>query len=180
MLCAVGLVLAARPVSKVHLALSSDPTRMFVSWMAAQGPASGGVAQVIWGTSRDALTSSAPATNVTWSDATSKSNRSLFSATMTGLTPGSTVYYQVGDAIDGVSDVLSFMATRSAAQLAAVPLKMAWIGDLGLTNGQALPYLQAEVAAGVYDHVTHVGDYGASPATTIVVSIATQRYLVYS
>ena len=99
---------------------------------------------------------------------------------MTGLTPGSTVYYQVGDAIDGVSDVLSFMATRSAAQLAAVPLKMAWIGDLGLTNGQALPYLQAEVAAGVYDHVTHVGDYGASPATTIVVSIATQRYLVHS
>ena len=155
-----SVALAARAVSKVHLALSSDPTRMFVQWQSAQGPVNGGNPQVQWGSSSAALTHSAPASNWTWADAASKSARTSNMATMTGLVPGTAVFYRVGDPVDGWSAVLRFVATRSAANITAgAPLTIAWIGDLGLTNGQALPYLSAEVAKGVYDVVTHVGDY---------------------
>lgn len=147
-----SLGLAARAVSKVHLALSSDPSRMFVQWMSAQGPVNGGTPQVQWGTSSGALTNTAAASNWTWIDAASQTARTNNIATLTGLVPAAVYYYRVGDPVDGWSAVLRFVATRSAANIStAKPLTIAWIGDLGLTNGQALPYLQAEVAKGVYD-----------------------------
>jgi phosphodiesterase/alkaline phosphatase D-like protein len=76
---------------------------------------------------------------------------------MTGLTPGATVFYQIGSP-DGVSATTSFNATRTDYSPEA-PLRIAWFGDLGVDNAQALPFIQAEAAQGVFDHVVHVGDY---------------------
>ena len=78
-------------------------------------------------------------------------------ATMTGLTPGATVFYRVGSA-DGWSSVASFTATRTNFSEQA-PLRIGWFGDLGVDNAQALDFIKDEAAKGVFDHVVHVGDY---------------------
>lgn len=75
---------------------------------------------------------------------------------MTNLTPGATVFYTVGGP-SNVSSTHSFVATR--VNFASAPLRIAWIGDLGYANAQAVDFLSQEALAGVYDHIVHVGDY---------------------
>jgi len=153
--CASGAA-AARAVSYAHLSLSSDPTRMHVQWTSAQGAVSG-APFVRWGASSGALTNSAAGASWDWKDPSTGRPYTFNQATMTGLTPGATVFYQVGSP-DGVSETTSFNATRTDFSPEA-PLRIAWSGDLGVDNAQALPFIQAEAAQGVYDHVVHVGDY---------------------
>ena len=137
----------------VHLALSSDPTRMFVSWRTNSSSAP---ASVAYGASPTALTQLATGQSWTFTDSTSREYY-LHRATLTGLSPGARVYYRAGGA---ASEVSSFLATRSPPQFSeAAPLRIAWLGDLGYTNGQALDYLLKESAAGTFDHYVHVGDY---------------------
>lgn len=136
----------------VHLALSSDPTRMFVSW---RTNSSTSPATVAWGSTPGALTSTAPATSWLFTDGGRPYY--FYQATMTGLAPGSKVYYAPAQAGGAPR---SFTATRSAAQFSeAAPLKIAWLGDLGYVNGQALDYLLKDAAKGTFDHYIHVGDY---------------------
>ena len=158
---AAPLASASRPVSNVHLALSSDPTRMFVQWTSAQGDVLGaGDSTVQWGASPRALTSSAAGSNFSYVDPSSSRKYTFNSATLTGLAPGATYFYRVGSELDGWSAVNNFVATRTAAQISPeAPLRIAWFGDLGWLYAQSLPYIQTEASQGAFDHVVHVGDY---------------------
>jgi hypothetical protein len=152
---AAALASASRPVSNVHLALSSDPTAMHVQWTSAQGDVLGsGDSTAQWGASPRALTQTAAGYNWSYTDPSTQRKYTFNAATMTGLTPGATVFYRVGSELDGWSAVNSFVATRAAAQFSEeAPLKIAWFGDLGWLYAQALPYLQTETAQGNFDHV---------------------------
>ena len=153
--CASGAA-AARAVSYNHLALSSDATAMHVQWTSAQGAVTG-APRVQWGATASGLTNSAAGVSWDWKDPSTGRPYTFNQATMTGLAPGATVYYSVGSA-DGMSAVTSFVATRTNFSTEA-PLRIAWFGDLGVDNAQALSFIQAEAAQGVFDHVVHVGDY---------------------
>jgi hypothetical protein len=150
----------------LHLALSSDPSRMYIQWTTT-GPQP---AVVAWGTSPASLPSTF--TGNTWSFTDSQARTYYFAnASMTGLSPGATYFYKVGDGASNWSPVKSFTATRSREQYTAEnPLKVAWLGDLGYTNGQATPFLLAAAAAKEFDHFTHVGDYACEylfPSTPV-------------
>lgn len=120
-----ALSAAAAAVSHVHLALSSDPTRMFVQWTTSSALATENAAT--YGASPSSLTSVAQGNAWTFTDSTGR-NYYFHKATMTGLTPGATVYYNVGGA-SGTSATTSFVATRT--NYTDAPLTIAWIGDLG-------------------------------------------------
>ncbi len=162
---AAQLGLASRPVSSVHLALTRVAGTMRVGWTTAQGDVLGnGTSEVQWGWSPHALSQSAWGTNWSWVDVANPSglNRTYTHhlATMTGLDPGVTVYYRVGDALDGWSSVSSFVAPRDDYGLpGAAPLRVAVFGDMGWTNAQALPYLQTLAAGGDVDLMLDLGDY---------------------
>jgi hypothetical protein len=74
-------------------------------------------------------------------------------ATMTDLEAGSTVFYRVGNPLDGWSSVYSFVATRTDFSDPAMPLRVGVFGDLGWQNAQALAYLETEAASGNFDFV---------------------------
>jgi len=140
----------------LHLALSSDPSKMYVQWTStAELPSS----VVVWGPSPSSLSDSF--TGNGWKFIDSQSRTYFFNnASMSKLTPGETYYYKVGDGSSLWSDVYSFTATRSREQFTNEnPLKIAWLGDLGYSNGQATPFLLAAAASKDYDHFVHVGDY---------------------
>lgn len=133
-----------------HLALSSDASKMHVSWRTNSSNSSLNVA---WGLSPTSLTQGASGLAWTFTDSTQRAYY-LHRATLVGLTPGSRYFYRVG----GAGAVSSFLATRAREQFStAAPLRIAWLGDLGYTNGQALSYLVKEAAAGTFDHYVHVG-----------------------
>jgi hypothetical protein len=152
---------ASPSVWHVHLALSSDPTQMHVQWTSVEAPASDAKAIVQFGLSAGGLTQSATGYSWTYLDAGQRRTYYFSQASMTGLSPGTTYYYRVGDGESTWSAVSSFTATRTAAQMAAPqrPLTIAFLGDLGYANGQATPFLVNASAAQQYDHYVHVGDY---------------------
>ena len=154
---------ASRPVSNVHLALSTDVTQMHVQWTSYPGDILGNdTSTVQYGTSPRLLTSQVFGYQFNFTDVQGNITRKYFlnAATMTGLTPGAQYFYRVGDDLDGWSSVYNFVATRSPQMITPeAPLKIAWFGDMGWYYAQALAYVQTETAQGVYDHVTHVGDY---------------------
>ena len=138
----------------VHLALSSDPTKMFVQWRTDDAASA---ATVSWGASPGSLAHSA--TGTAWAFTDGGRTYNLRRATMSGLTPGALTFYTVGDS----AAVYNFSATRSEFAAPAKPLTIAWFGDLGWQNAQALPYLVSEAAAGAFDHYIHVGGLSAPP-----------------
>jgi acid phosphatase type 7 len=151
-----ALSLASRVISNVHLALLSDATQMNVQWVTGPGEILGnGTSTVQWGPSPRSLPFSTLGYN--WTYTFSGRNYYFNAGVMTGLTPGQTYFYRVGDPIDGWSSVFSFQATRT--DFSEAPLRMAWLGDLGWSNAQSLPYLQTEAMEGNMDVFIHVGDY---------------------
>ena len=158
-LCALPLAQAAQDAYYTHLALSSDPTVMYVQW---RTDVAASAATVRWGAAPGALTQTS--TGTAWAFTDGGRTYNLRRATMSGLAPGELVYYSVGAS----AAVGNFTATRAPAQITEErPLKIAWFGDLGWQNAQALPYLVAEAAAGNFDHYVHVGgacDFPRGPA----------------
>jgi Purple acid Phosphatase, N-terminal domain len=148
-------VLAGRPVSKVHLTMNDDRSKMSVQWRSDLGDILGqGTSTVQYGLSPRNLDNSNLGYNWTFMDPTTLRNYTMNIATMTGLVPGTSYFYRVGDPLDGWSPIFSFQATRTSFD-EANPLKIAWYGDMGWTNAQALPYLQTD--AYMYDVMLHVG-----------------------
>ena len=146
-----AVAVLAQDSFNVHLALSSDPTRMFVSWRSSASDSS---AAVQWGSASGKLTESANASSWTFTDSSTGRAYFMHKATMTGLTPGAQVFYSAGSS--GVEH--SFTATRSPSQFSeSAPLRLAWFGDLGWQNAQALDYLVKDAAKGLYDAQIHVG-----------------------
>jgi hypothetical protein len=78
----------------------------------------------------------------------------LYHVTLSGLTPGTQYYYQVGDATSGKSALQSFKAHPGVG--ADIPTTVAVIGDPGQTDNSASTY--AHVSASKADYVTIVGD----------------------
>jgi hypothetical protein len=153
---------ASRSVSHVHLGSVSDPTVMNVQWTSGPGDILGnGTSTVEWGPSPRDLQFTASGFNWTYVDAPNGNRTYTFNlATMTGLTPGATYFYRVGDPLDGWGAVNSFVATRDPASFTPdAPLRIALFGDLGWYYAQALPYLQTEAASGAMDLFVHVGDF---------------------
>jgi hypothetical protein len=154
LLCAAAASTVVAAPQYLHLSLGATPAEMNVQWRL---PGAGGKPTVQWGPSPSSLINSAPA-GQTWSFADSSTGRSyaFALATMTGLTPGSTVYYRASDNTGAWSPVASFNATRASFS-AADPLVIAWLGDMGLTNAQALERLNTDATAGVFDYIVDVG-----------------------
>jgi hypothetical protein len=150
LLIAAQAAQATQEAYYAHLALSSDPTQMHVQWRTDD---SASLPVVQYGTLPSSLSQSSNGT--AWSFTDGGRTYYLRRATMTGLTPGALTYYTVGAS----AEVLNFTATRTPAQISeGKPLRIAWFGDLGWQNAQALPYLVAEAAAGAFDHFIHVGE----------------------
>ena len=146
-----ALASAARAVSAVHLGMSSDPSRLFVQWTLTG--AGSDTQRAEFGATPGSLTSTAPARVWTWSDASTGRQYTSAAATLDGLTPGAAFYYRVGSA-DGWSAVTRSAATRAPAGFSeAAPLRIGWLGDLGVVNDQALPYLLNETDLDLFIHV---------------------------
>jgi phosphodiesterase/alkaline phosphatase D-like protein len=146
-----ALASAARSVSAVHLGVSSDPSRLFVQWTLTG--AGSDTQRAEYGATPGALTSTAPARVWTWADASTGRQYTSAVAELDALTPGAAFYYRVGSA-DGWSAVTRSAATRAPADFsAAAPLRVGWLGDLGVVNDQALPYLLNETDLDLFIHV---------------------------
>eukprot|EP00698_Gefionella_okellyi_P012731 TRINITY_DN3448_c0_g1_i1.p1 TRINITY_DN3448_c0_g1~~TRINITY_DN3448_c0_g1_i1.p1 ORF type:complete len:576 (+),score=64.75 TRINITY_DN3448_c0_g1_i1:121-1728(+) len=160
---------------QVHLALTSIPSEMQVSWntLDAQSPT------VHWGTtsgqykfsaSADSSTYTAndlcgaPATTTGWMPP-----GTLHNALLTGLTPSTRYYYIVGDAAYGFSEEFSFISSPEVA--ASAQFKFIAYGDMGkgevdgsMEHWQEIPslnttsYVQKEVQENNHTLVVHIGD----------------------
>ncbi|KYO25568.1 iron/zinc purple acid phosphatase-like protein [Alligator mississippiensis] len=75
--------------------------------------------------------------------------------TLRGLVPGQRYVYRCGSQ-EGWSRRFQFRALRNGT---AWSPRVAVYGDMGLENPRALPRLQREARAGLYDAVLHVGDF---------------------
>ena len=149
-------------VSAVHLGLSSDPTRLFVQWTYT---AAGAAQSATYGETPSNLNMTAAGSSWSWSDSNTGRTYHHAIATMTGLMPGAVFYYRVGGGGDA-SPVLRAQATRAAAQFStAAPLVIGWLGDLGVANAQALPYLVNETGLDLFIHVSwEAPEAGTAPA----------------
>ena len=170
-----------RPVAlpeQVHLALGPSPSSMTVMWVTQDASAAGAPAD------RTAVVSYGPGpaasarqdrsslgvtevfpVPVSWevSHDFIRANISrrllVHRATMTGLRPRTEYSYRVGGNLTGWSAVFSFTsAPVHGAALANRPVKVAWLGDLGGTNGRSLALMKADAASGTLDAFIHVGD----------------------
>ena len=145
-LCCIAVF--AVEINHVHLALSSDTSKMFVQWTTDAAAVAENT--VMYGSSPSGLSQSAYGTAWSFTDST---GRIYFfhKATMTDLTPGTTVFYAVGGP-SNFSSTRSFVATRTNIS-SADPLRIAWIGDLGFANSQAMTYLLPEIENNHFDHI---------------------------
>lgn len=147
--CALAQVFASRPVSHVHLAMTSDATQLNLQWYSADGDVLGnGTSTVQYGLSPHKLDQTAIGYNWTYTDTSSLRSYTFHGATLSGLTPGESYFYRVGDPLDGWSPVYSCEAVRTADQMVAEPMVVGVLGDMGWADAQALTYLQTEVAQG--------------------------------
>jgi len=90
-------------------------------------------------------------------------SRTIFvhKATMHGLKPLTRYFYRVGCEATapqtGWSSVLSFTSQQDG-HVKRWPIRIAWLGDMGDTNGRSFPALQEEAQSGMLDAAIHVGD----------------------
>ena len=134
--------------AQVHLALTGARGEMDFEFFTA-----GAGARVLWGTAPGALTASAAAaaTPVELNTWRAVSNVAL----MAPLSPNTTYWYVVGDAVNGFSALASFV-NEPAREGGAV---WAIYADLGLANNEALGAITADALAGGFDYAVHSGDF---------------------
>jgi hypothetical protein len=80
----------------------------------------------------------------------------LYHVNVTGLTPGTQYYYQVGDSTSGLSDIFSFTAHPGVG--ADIPHTFAIVGDLGQTANSQSTVQHIMDRKPAVDSVMHVGD----------------------
>jgi len=122
-------------VSQVHLSQGKTSTSMTVQWATAATAAS----DLLVSSSDDGkdtvhIVGSSTSYKFNYPGYPAYSSPVLHTAEVTGLNPGSTYYYQCGDASAGrLSGMLSF-TTLPAPGDGSTPLSFGVLGDLGMTN----------------------------------------------
>ena len=86
---------------------------------------------------------------------------------MAGLAPSSTVYYKVGDDANGWSSVKSITVPRARGARGAVPMRIAFVGDLGITGNSSstVAHVLANHADIPLEATVHVGDLSYADQT---------------
>jgi len=150
-----------RVPEQLHLALTAESTEMRVHWTTLNQTAEH---VVIWGTEPDKLVeTSLPGNSSTYTQFGWVGR--LHHATMTGLLPGKSYFYSVGDRSvaggNGMSPPIQFKTLQAGAGTAAgVPLRILSVGDMGYANNSdaTVARMAALVEDGAIDMVIHNGD----------------------
>jgi hypothetical protein len=162
--CEVPCCLTESEPEQVHLSLTRWADEMAVSWT-TQNATQTSIVQ--WGTDPQSL----DANNATGSAAGDLGEALLgwrgvvHRAILRPLVQGVRYYYRVGDAVGGFSAVRSFR-TLAAGAGSDVPLRIAWVADMGWggasdgTIAQLTRLATSENASERIDLVVHNGDIG--------------------
>ena len=150
------LAAAACAPEQVFINYAEAPSIMRVSW-ATPCEAS---ATVAYGPSPAALTQTATGPAPSRYTGPFYTSPYLYHVNVTGLAPGSLVFYQVGDAISGKSPVYNFSSHPGVGP--RLQHKFAVIGDLGQTANSASTL--AHVASGTSNSIMIVGDLSYADA----------------
>ena len=124
-------------------------------WATANASAS---AAVRWGTAAGALTHAATGKTDRYVYSAAYTSPWLHTANLTGLPLGTRIFYQVGDAATGFSDVMSFVSNPGVG--AIYPYRTAFVADIGeaeSANTTVTRVLEA-AALGLVDSVVINGD----------------------
>jgi len=137
---------------QVHISLGENVSAIVVTWSTKNFTES----FVQYGIGDDKLTLSAKGSSTKFVD---QGARKLFQyihrVTLTNLQPKTQYTYRCGSDL-GWSDTFQF--TTVPDDTAWSP-RLAVYGDLGNDNAQSLPYLERDVARGMYDAIIHDGDF---------------------
>ena len=151
-----AIALAAIPATTPQQVLSSlgaTPDQAVVTWLTFADADS----SIQWGTSASNLSASAAGSSFHFVDTEpAHTLRVLHTARISGLQPGATVSYRVGDPTTGDwSANLTYTAPTAGSEV----LLMIVYGDMGYVNAQSMQNVAAEVQGGQAGLVLHVGDY---------------------
>jgi len=141
---------------QVHIALAGEDvgSGMSVMWqtyLKSDSPT------VRWGTSASDM-SNTEAGSTNWYYEEGSYNHV---AVLSGLSPGTTYWYQAGDSsVDSYSETFSFTTPKATADS---PLKVAVVGDMGraqFESGDVIASLSSHAANNSYDFLWFLGDIG--------------------
>lgn len=141
-----------------RLALTGNPSEMSITWATLNQTAS----VVQYGLAGGALTNSSTGTVRTYTFGGWLGW--IHFAVMTGLQPGTSYSYRVGDPVAGWSDVAEFATLPANAGTPERPLRIVQTGDMGWgpNSNATAAALAALVDAGDVDLGVHIGDVSYS------------------
>ena len=145
-----GSLAAPCSVEQVFINYAESPSQMRVSWATACAAS----AAVSYGPSPTSLTSHTTGPAPARYTAPFYTSPYIYHVTLSGLTPGALVYYQVGDATSGRSPILNFTAHPGVGP--TIAHTFAVVGDPGQTANSASTF--QHVLSGTSDSVMIVGD----------------------
>jgi len=145
---------------QIHIAIGSSPSEMNLQWSTIHGGDIKTASSVEWGEDPNHMSNSVDGDSTIFVDGGEESyTQTHHLATMTGLSPSTKYYYQVGGPDSGFSDVLEFTSAPDTGSDLKAPLRFGIWGDMGTANSQILSSVQKEVASGNFDMILHVGDF---------------------
>lgn len=153
-------------IQQIHLSMTSNATQMVVDFVSS---GSGTKAACSYGSSPASLTQVALATTTE-----NLVLGNLSYALLTGLTPGSRVYYQCTDGIV-TSAVYDFSAGAVPPSGLGSPQRIAVWADFGTNDGFGLDQIADDAANGLFDFAIHAGDW----ACTFLFFLICPLFLIY-
>lgn len=160
-ICTVLCCAHATAPEQIHLALTTDPSEMAVTWTTLENTSTH---VVHWGASPARLNHTSEGRPFRRSFSRSYTHFGwrgvLHTAYITGLSPDATVFYSVGDAAGGFSAPVAFMTLPTDAGTPNRPLRVASVGDMGYGNASdaTIKRISSLVEAGKLDLILHNGD----------------------
>lgn len=159
LLASLSLVASSDPVGPtlpwgVHVTFGADPTsELTVMWSTRNVVTPSVVQYSVNGGAQLTTTGE----EIPFSD--SNNVQTLHRVYVTGLAPGSTVSYRVGDGGSNVDDDVFNVTMAPTSNWSP---KIAVYGDMGISSNaqNTMPWLLADAAAGLLDVVVHIGDAG--------------------
>jgi hypothetical protein len=137
-------------IQQVHLSMTSNLSNMVVDFVSS---GAGRSPTCRYGASATGLSNTAAATTTLIPSIGNVSH-----ALLTGLAPGSRVFYQCTDGIVS-SPVYNFSAGAVPVAGAGAPQRVAVWADFGVNDGFSLDQIAEDAAAGAFDFALHAGDW---------------------